>query len=204
VALAGVEINRMVMRARQRLADALRSMPDRVDARGRLSVWGRRVQALRAGRRGFSTAAMLALLLALALAGTGAAVLAAGDNADAVLVDYTIRSVTVTTPARTQTYEVIRTQRVPINDKGKPGRRSTVRTRTVTGQDSVTTLRDVSVLPGQVEQLPGQTTTVVGPSNTVTVAGPGQTVTQVLTEAVTVTNEVVVTVTETVCVKKCD
>jgi hypothetical protein len=147
---------------------------------------------------------MLALLLALALAGTGAAVLAAGDNADAVLVDYTIRSVTVTTPARTQTYEVIRTQRVPITDKGTRGRRSTVRTRTVTGPDSVTTLRDVSVLPGQIEQLPGQTTTVVGPSNTVTVAGPGQTVTQVLTEAVTVTNEVVVTVTETVCVKKCD
>jgi hypothetical protein len=154
------------------------------------------MQVLRAEHRGLSTAALVSLLLALALAGTGVGVLAAGDRADAVAVNYTVRSVTVTTPAGTQTYKVMRTQEVTITEKGKRANRSTVRTRTVTGPESVTTLRQVDVLPGQIQQLPGQTTTIAGQANTVTVRGPGQTVTQVVTEVVTVTNEV--TETETV------
>jgi hypothetical protein len=199
----GVEIKRIVVRGRGRLAEALSRARNRIDARGRLAEWAGRMQVLRAEHPGFSTAATVSLLLVLALAGTGVGVLAAGDRADAVAVNYTMRSVTVTTPAGTLTYEVMRTQEVTITEKRKGANRSTranrstVRTRTVTGPESVTTLRQVDVLPGQFEQLPGQTTTIAGPGNTVTVRGPGQTVTQVVTDVVTVTNEVVVTVTET-------
>jgi hypothetical protein len=192
----GVEIKHIALRVRGLLAEALRRAPNGIGVRGRLAEWAGRMRVLRAEHRGLSTAAMVGLLLALALAGTGVGVLAAGDRANAVAVNYTVRSVTVTTPAGTQTYEVMRTQEVTITEKRKRGNRSTVRTRTVTGPESVTTLREVDVLPGQVQQLPGQTTTVKGPTNTVTVKGPGQTVTQVVTEEVTVTNEV--TVTETV------
>jgi hypothetical protein len=166
-------------------------------ARQRLSEWGVRLQALRTEHRGLSTVAMIGLLLALAVAGTGAALLAGGGHADAVAVNYTTRYVTVTGPGGTQTYEVTRTHEVIVTEKGKRENRA-VRTRVVTGPDSITTLRGISVLPGQVEQLPGRTTTIAGPTKTETVmvTGPGQTVTQAVTEVVTVTTEVPVTVTE--------
>jgi hypothetical protein len=157
-----------------------------------------RLAAFLAGHRRVSIAAVIGVLLALALAGTGAALLATTRSADVVGVNYTTRFVTVTGPSGTQTYEVTQTYETTVTQSGR--KRTVVRTRVVKGPGGMTTLREAVAVPGPVQHMPGEIRTVAGPTKTVTVAGPGQTVTQiqVTTEIVTVTTEVPFPVTVTV------
>jgi hypothetical protein len=165
--------------ARELLADAL------LHARARSSELGMRVQAFRAEHGRASGAAGLGLLLGLALAGIGAAVLAEGGNADIIFVNHASRYVTVTGPGGTEKYAV--TVTTPGKRKLVRVERTRVRRRVVTGPGGVTTVLEPVAVPGQ-----SQTKTIAGPTKTVT--GPSQTVTQAVTEVVTS----VVTVTETV------
>jgi hypothetical protein len=141
----------------------------------------------RAQHRRASTVAMICLLLSLALAGTGAAFLADSESSAAgngISTSYVV----VTGPGGTRTYAVT------VTDRGKG---QTV-LRVVHGPGGVTTLRHTVSVDGPLQVLPGQTITTKGPVKTVTVKGPSvtvtQTETQVVTETVTVINDVTVTV----------
>jgi hypothetical protein len=133
-----------------------------------------------------STVALLCLLLSLALAGTGAAVLAdTGSSATGTgnSTDYIV----VTGAGGTRTYAVT------ITSKGK---KQTI-LRVVRRPGGTTTLSDTVSVDGPIQVLPGQTKTITKPGSvrTVTVSSPPVTVTQteVTTETVTVVNEVTVT-----------
>jgi hypothetical protein len=142
-----------------------------------------RLQAFRVEHGRASRAAGIGLLLGLALAGIGAAVLAQAGNADVIFVNHASRYVTVTGQGGTEKYAVT----VPTTGKRKLVRaeRTRARSRAETGRDGVTTVLESLAVPG-----PGETKTVAGPTKTMTVTGPSQTVTQVVTEVVTVTETV--------------
>jgi hypothetical protein len=146
-----------------------------------------RFHAFRVEHGRASGAAAIGLLLGLALAGIGAALLAEHGNADVVGINYTSRYVTVTGRGGTETYAV--TVTTPGKRKLVRVEHTRVRRRVVRGPAGVSTVRESVAVPG-----PGQTKTVAGPTKTITVTGPSQTVTQLVTEVVTS----VLTVTETV------
>jgi hypothetical protein len=142
----------------------------------------------RAQHRRASTAGIAGVFLALALAGTGAAILADGGSADAAPVSST-RYVVVTGPTGTRTYAVT------VTTKGK--KQTILRVVRKPG-GGTTTLRDTVSVDGPTNVLPGKTIITKSPPKTVTVKGPAVTVTetetQVLTETVTLINDVTVTV----------
>jgi hypothetical protein len=145
-------------------------------------------RTFRAQHRRASTVAIVCLFVALALAGTGAAFLTdrgSADAASAPSTDYVV----VTGPGGTTTYAVT------VTKKGK--KRTILRVVRKPGGGTTTLRRTVSV-DGPVEVLPGKTITTKSPpkTETVTVKGPTvtRTETQVVTETVTVVNNVTVTV----------
>jgi hypothetical protein len=125
----------------------------------------------------------------LALAGTGAAILADGGSADAAAPVSSTRYVVVTGPTGTRTYAVT------VTTKGK--KQTILRVVRKPG-GGTTTLRDTVSVDGPTKVLPGKTIITKSPPKTVTVKGPAVTVTetetQVLTETVTLINDVTVTV----------
>jgi hypothetical protein len=147
-------------------------------------------RTFRAQHRRASTVAIACLFLALALAGTGAAFLTDRGSADAASAGST-DYIVVTGPSGTRTYAVT------VTAKGK--KQTVLRVVRKPG-GGTTTLRDTVSVDGPTQVLPGDTITTKGPGKTVTVKEPAvtvtQTETQVLTETVTVINDV--TVTETV------
>jgi hypothetical protein len=145
-------------------------------------------RTFRAQHRRASTVGILGLFLALALAGTGAAILADGGSADAAPVGST-RYVVVTGPTGTRTYAVT------VTAKGK--KQTILRVVRKPG-GGTTTLRDTVSVDGPTKVLPGKTIITKTPPKTVTVKSPPVTVTetetQFLTETVTLINDVTVTV----------
>lgn len=203
--------------AQERLADARWRMRDRMAERGeRFHAWREQqhvssprrenvayawwqlkksgidladgARTFRQHHRRASTIGAVCLFLALALAGTGAAFLADGGSADAAPAGST-RYVVVTGPGGTRTYAVT------VTAKGK--KQTILRVVRKPG-GGTTTLRHTVSVDGPVKMLPGRTITTKSPPKTVTVKGPTATVTQtetqVLTETVTVINDVTVTV----------
>jgi hypothetical protein len=164
----------------------------RWQARERSAQTAARVRAFFAEHRRISAAGAVALLLALALVGTAAAVLSAGRNANVVAVNYTDRYVTVTTPGGTTTSVVTLTTRAKpktVRARAKPRvvtvKQTRARRRVVTGPGGASTIFESVAVPG-----PSNTKTVTGPTKTVTVTGPTQTVTEVVTSEITVTETV--------------
>jgi hypothetical protein len=145
-------------------------------------------RTFRAQHRRASTVGIVCLFLALALAGTGAAFLTDRGSADAASAGST-DYVVVTGPGGTSTYAVT------VTAKGK--KQTILRVVRKPG-GGTTTLRDTVSVDGPVHVLPGKTITTKSPPKTVTVKAPAvtvtQTETQVLTETVTLINDVTVTV----------
>jgi hypothetical protein len=149
-------------------------------------------RTFRQHHRRASTVGIVGLFTAVALAGTGAAFLTDRGSADAASVGST-RYVVVTGPTGTRTYAVT------VTTKGKKQTATVMRVVRKPG-GGTTTLRHTVSVDGPVQVLPGKTITTKSPPKTVTVKGPTvtvtQTETQVLTETVTVINDVTVTVEE--------
>jgi hypothetical protein len=134
-------------------------------------------RTFRAQHRRASAVAIACVFLALAGAGTGAAVLTDRGSAEAASAGST-NYIVVTGPGGTRTYAVT------VTAKGK--KQTLVRVVHRPG-GGVRTLRDTVSVDGPTHVLPGQTITTKGPTKTVTVAGPGVTVTQTETQVVTET-----------------